>query len=244
MDSQQVESGLLSILTVTLFIASLYAYPNKLPRHDPFTIKIRFVSVCMASIISIYILNRYNKIDLSDLNVNVFSYDFLINGLVKPLFILGVIQFVSLLMLVQNGLENLTFELNIINLRNYLLAPFSEELNYRFILLKILRPAFSQSTACLISSFLFGVSHFHHLINSDLDLAFVSVLHQFVFTFLFALFSSAMYLKSGYLLTPIILHSICNFLCLPNFQIILSSRMLSMLTVFTFTLGIYLLIVF
>lgn len=202
----------------------------------------RFASASIATVISIYVLNRYEKIDLNDFNLNIISFDFLFNGFVKPVLILSCIQCISILMLLRN-LNSLTFELNLLNLRNYVLAPFSEELCYRFILLKILRPTFSQASSCLISSFLFGVSHFHHLINSDLDFAFVTVFTQFVFTFLFGLFSSSMYLKSGYLLTPIIMHSICNFLCLPNFEIILSSRKLSILTVLTFSLGIYLMII-
>lgn len=199
--------------------------------------------MCLSILISLYILSLHNRYDLGELRIDyLFKQDFWLNGLFKPLLILFVIQFVPIVMLVQNLLEyHLDYEFNIILLRDYLLAPLTEEINYRFILLKLLCPCFSKLNSCLISSFLFGFSHFHHyVLDTSKERTLFSTCCQFTFTFLFGMFASSMYLKSGYIITPIVLHAICNFLCLPDFETIIQNRTLSIATVCTVALGLYL----
>lgn len=159
--------------------------------------------------------------------------------------ILVVIQAVPILMLAQEMIEDgsrfFYGEFTIIKLRDYLLAPFTEELVYRYILLKALQPCFSPTAACLISSFLFGFSHFHHYLLDRLrDRTLTASCCQFAFSFLFGIFAASMYLKSTYIITPFILHAICNLLTLPDFDQIGSSRLLSISTMSTFSFGLYL----
>lgn len=270
----ELESLLLSILATGLFIFALYAYPTKLPRlvarfyyvqnhllfpieplirslfltrNDPFVIKTRFIGICIVSVISLYVLGRYDKYDLNELSFDFFDRDFLVNGLLKPLIVLLVIQFIPILMLAQELLEEggrFFNEFTIVKLRDYLMAPFTEELVYRYILLKTLQPCYSPTSACLISSFLFGFSHFHHyLLNRFRDRTLTASCCQFTFSFLFGVFAGSMYLKSTYLITPFVLHAVCNLIMLPDFDQIGSSYLLTVSTIFTFSFGLYLAVV-
>lgn len=210
-------------------------------------IKIRFTGVCIANLICLYILNCYDKYNLNELEFNLFNYDLLINGILKPIFILFIVEFIPILIYVQEIIEGLIEydenQLNIIKLRNYFLAPLSEELSYRFILLKILQPCFSQFNSCLISSLLFGLSHFHHYVLGRSSDDFIRSFVQFTYSFLFGLFAASMYLRSTYLITAVILHSICNLIGVPNFERIKLSPLLTFLTFITFFSGLGLAIV-
>ena len=113
----------------------------------------------------------------------------------------------------------------------------------RYMLFKLLYPCFSATNTCLISSFLFGFAHFHHyLFARGGEGSLLSTCCRFIFTFLFGLFASSMYFKSTYIITPIVHHSICNFLSLPDFAKISSDSLLTILVSSTFALGISLMI--
>lgn len=173
----------------------------------------------------------------------MFDRNFLVEGLFKPVLVLLVFQSVPIALLSYEIItEGMFFqEFSIVKLRDYILAPFTEELVYRFILIRALMPCFGAGSACLISSFLFGFSHFHHyLLDRFRDRTLVASCCQFAFSFLFGIFAAFMYLKSTYLITPIVLHAICNLLTLPDFELIGSRRLTTSLTVATFSYGIYL----
>lgn len=132
-------------------------------------------------------------------------------------------------------------------IRNLLVAPLTEELVFRGILLSLLIPFWSRSTAILISSLLFGLMHTHHFWRSlCLSGQFnkreaISTLFQCTYTALFGAYASLTYFASGHLITPILVHSFCNLNGLPNFQTIASKRAHLYLTVVGFCVwGFYL----
>lgn len=61
-----------------------------------------------------------------------------------------------------NWLNNFT---NVLWLRNFLVAPLSEEFTFRACMMPLLLQSFTPSTAVLITPLFFGVAHFHHMIE-------------------------------------------------------------------------------
>lgn len=87
------------------------------------------------------------------------------------------------------------------------------------MVLNLLTPCYNQMYSCLISSVLFGLSHFHHfLLDKKSIQTLTSICAQFVFTFIFGLFSALMFFKTNYIITTMILHSLCNLFGLPDFK--------------------------
>lgn len=138
------------------------------------------------------------------------------------------------------------FELPVI--RNLLVAPLTEEFVFRGIILCILTPSFSNVGAVFISSILFGLMHTHHFVRNaflagkvnkrDLLACFV----QCTYTALFGAYASIVYLSSGHLITPIVLHSFCNLNGLPNFEQIVANKCHLYLTFLTFSSWLYFLV--
>uniref|UniRef100_A0A834RE66 RNA-binding protein 48 n=1 Tax=Sarcoptes scabiei TaxID=52283 RepID=A0A834RE66_SARSC len=106
--------------------------------------------------------------------------------------------------------------------RQYIFAPLSEELLFRGVLLALLVPFWSKTSAIFISSS--SLMHIHTFIVTsflrkkiNLNESFVVTI-QCLYTFLFGLIASVNYLWSGNLITPILLHFLCNLIGLPEFD--------------------------
>lgn len=100
---------------------------------------------------------------------------------------------------VANVLLNITVDLNpmIAFLVMVLLAPVAEELIFRKLLVDRVC-AYGESTAILLSGFLFALFHGN--------------LNQFAYAFTIGLFLAFLYVKTGRVLYPILLHMAINFL--------------------------------
>lgn len=104
---------------------------------------------------------------------------------------------------VDTGLQNHTAALNTFPfiamlINTIIIAPICEELLFRGIIFGLLRPKLSPFIALLVSSILFGASHF-------------TLLHLIIGTLMGMVFC-LVYEASGMILLPIILHSVYNLL--------------------------------
>ncbi|UXI23231.1 Inositol hexakisphosphate kinase 1 [Sarcoptes scabiei] len=129
--------------------------------------------------------------------------------------------------------------------RQYIFAPLSEELLFRGVLLALLVPFWSKTSAIFISSSLFSLMHIHTFIVTsflrkkiNLNESFVVTI-QCLYTFLFGLIASVNYLWSGNLITPILLHFLCNLIGLPEFDKIFRKKSFSILTIVAFSIWLY-----
>lgn len=109
--------------------------------------------------------------------------------------------------------------------RNYIVAPLTEEFIFRSTLLAILIPCWeSQIVAMSLSSIFFGLAHSHHYIFQKLEgcrpISFIQALVQIAYTFTFGMYSSSLFLKTNSILTSISLHIFCNFMGFPDFEVL------------------------
>jgi prenyl protein peptidase len=107
-------------------------------------------------------------------------------------------------------------------------APVTEEIIYRGCLFPLLAPTFGRNLYILINSIFFGLAHFHHLFEHrhlpwpSWKKKFHLSIMQSGFTFTFAIYNTYFYLCTGRILTPIVIHILCNAIGFPRFQEIAS----------------------
>ncbi|EME32259.1 prenyl protein peptidase [Galdieria sulphuraria] len=105
--------------------------------------------------------------------------------------------------------------------RNLIVAPVSEELVFRGCICKLLSFCTSSRSAVLLSSAFFAASHCHHFIYrnfvyNSLRTAILETVIQFLYTFLFGVYSAWVFIRSRRVITSICLHSFCNFVGTPD----------------------------
>ena len=110
-------------------------------------------------------------------------------------------------------------------LRNYIIAPFAEELVFRSCMLPVLVPALGQLRAVLICPLFFGIAHVHHLVEwyrkpgaMPFSEACLTVFFQFCYTSIFGLFEGFLFVRTGHLAANVLCHALCNVLGLPPFD--------------------------
>lgn len=220
----------LSCLVPVIYVASLYVWRKRV-RDDPVTIRLRFVSVTVTTIISLLLVNAVLPDDTGRPFCSwvgaCFSETSLIDALLLPLSITAILFLGPLVVfrdtytwdeLVQEMRNELT---DLQSFRNYVVAPITEETIFRGVICALLSMSLSSKWAILlISSAVFSMAHMHHYFFQSLQgLANISLaagLFQVVYTFLFGFYSGTFYLKTGSILTSIALHIFCNFLGFPD----------------------------
>lgn len=128
---------------------------------------------------------------------------------------------------------------SILLIRNYLVAPLTEEFMFRGIILALLDPYWSRSGAALISSLLFGICHSHHyavhrwIIPLQPEVSFAQAALQCSYTAVFGLYVSWLYYSfSGRsLLAAIVIHSLCNLIGFPDLDRLFTHKLLCPITV-------------
>lgn len=124
-----LESFLFSFLISFLYVVSLYIYPSNLSRTNPITIRRRFFSVIITVTLELITLNALDKIDLNKWKFNPFNYEFVVQAIIKPIFVLSIIQLVPIILFVKDGLSyGFDIKFDLIFLRNHLIGPVTEEL--------------------------------------------------------------------------------------------------------------------
>lgn len=115
-------------------------------------------------------------------------------------------------------LEDAFFTLE--GVRNHIFAPVTEEFVFRAAVIGILRPVVSRQTL-YYTPLLFGVAHVHHGFSlyaegHSMIAVLVSVLVQLTYTSLFGLAATRVLLRSGTVLAPIAMHTVCNLFGMPQ----------------------------
>lgn len=110
--------------------------------------------------------------------------------------------------------------------RNYMVAPLSEEFIFRGVLFAVLEQSFAAWSTITISGILFSLAHSHHYffqsIQGSEQIRFADNLFQMSYTFVFAVYSASLYLKTRTILATIQVHIFCNFLGFPQLDVLLS----------------------
>ena len=107
--------------------------------------------------------------------------------------------------------------------RNYVVAPISEEVTFRACLVPILLGPFTRRGTVLVSPLFFGVAHLHHLVERlrsgiDARTAVVVSLFQMAYTTVFGFYSAFLFLRTGHLAAPAVVHCFCNTMGFPDFS--------------------------
>ena len=137
--------------------------------------------------------------------------------------------------------------------RNYFVAPFTEgmerrqstgplsslsflEFVFRSSMLCVLYTHVSLSSAIFISPLFFGLAHLHHMLEhfyrnsheNDHRLPPWSILFihffQFTYTYIFGVYSSFLFLRTGHFIPPFLVHALCNCLGLPDLSSLFDRR--------------------
>lgn len=196
--------------------------PFLISRDDPVTIKRRFISVVFTIAVSTIILamftegNFLQKVGLTTPTnlIQLFETIFYPVTLTALLFLGPILGFIFQ---IKHPCERNISPL--IVLRNYFVAPLTEEYIFRGVLLSILGDCWSSLSAIIISSSLFGIAHSHHYLsqwfsNSNVQII-AHALLQITYTTVFGLYAASLYHTTQSIITAMIVHSFCNiyFLC-------------------------------
>jgi membrane protease YdiL (CAAX protease family) len=114
-----------------------------------------------------------------------------------------------------------------ITVRALIVGPITEEIVYRSCMVScLLASGWDAWNSVVISSVLFGVSHTHHLFehlyhgNHPIFKALVTILFQLCYTTVFAAYCGYIFVKTGNLLSCVLIHSWCNHFSIPDFAAI------------------------
>ena len=111
---------------------------------------------------------------------------------------------------------------NLVFLRNYLISPFTEEFVFRSCMLPLLVPRLGARTSILVTPLFFGLAHLHHIVeglmtdSGSFGHLLAQHLFQFAYTYVFGLFSSYLFVRTGCLAPSFVSHALCNFLGFPH----------------------------
>ncbi|XP_054159188.1 CAAX prenyl protease 2-like [Oppia nitens] len=244
-----ITSLLVSSLIALLYVGSLYCWPNQAHRDNPTTIKRRFLSVFVAIIISTIVLvvfnDDYRLISLATSLGLVWPQDYTIGQIIIECIFLPLLQTSVLFMgpiiisLSQTGdycfnYRYMVSAMDLMVIRNYIIAPITEEIIFRAVLSAILVQCWPLTATLAISSLLFGFAHSHHYLFEINDIRSSQRHHpkrtlwlaieQMTYTSLFGFYASLLYFRSQHIVTPILVHSYCNLMGFPDIQSIMSSK--------------------
>merc|ERR1719318_2109057 len=87
---------------------------------------------------------------------------------------------------------------------------------------------YTHKQAIIISPLFFGVAHFHHMVErirkgQDILSTFLVSLFQFGYTTIFGMYSALLFVRTGHLAAPFLVHAYCNFMGFPDFVEVINS---------------------
>lgn len=127
-------------------------------------------------------------------------------------------EFKAYLELANDNLKDLCFW------RNYIVSPFTEEFVFRSCMLPLLVQNLSLFNSIFVAPLFFGLAHLHHIIEgyilNEMPLRIIVGQHlfQFSYTYIFGVYSSYLFLKTGSFFSSFLSHAFCNFLGFPNLR--------------------------
>lgn len=113
-------------------------------------------------------------------------------------------------------------------MRNYVLAPFTEEFVFRACLVRIwVAAGFPAGAIIFLSPFCFALAHAHHFVEhfrrcGDKHLALAQVKFQVFYTSLFGMYSNFLLLRTGSTPALVLAHSFCNHQGFPDLGFLVS----------------------
>ncbi|CAG8452909.1 4536_t:CDS:10 [Paraglomus brasilianum] len=138
---------------------------------------------------------------------------------------------------------------SLIGFRNYIYAPTSEEFVFRCCMIPLLHYAgYTSVQIIFLSPLLFGIAHVHNAWDyyvaygrdaKSLKLGILTSLFQFSFTSVFGWYASFLFLRTGSLIAPAVVHSFCNIMGFPSLDVSRHSTGLKFATYLAYILGIY-----
>ncbi|CAH3128465.1 unnamed protein product [Pocillopora meandrina] len=235
--------GIIACLVLSVaYVASLYVLKSPYPRDHPKTIKQRFRSVFVISLLAPLYVWLWADRSLDYNGISLWKYmgihsENIFIAILFPL-VLTLILFLGPIILlyfsgdpgnVKGFLEYPSSWVNAINLRNYLVAPLTEELVYRACLVPLLVPGFGNAMPIFISPLFFGVAHIHHVIErlqqgENPKDVWSTAIFQFGYTTVFGGYTAFLFLRTGHLIGPVLCHSFCNFMGFPPLDQVPSSK--------------------
>lgn len=118
---------------------------------------------------------------------------------------------------------------NMVFLRNYLISPFTEEFVFRSCMLPLLAPHMHTQAAVFVTPLFFGLAHLHHIVEglktNSASFAHLLAQHlfQFAYTYVFGVYSSYLFVRTGCFAPSFLIHSLCNLMGFPHVDELLSS---------------------
>ncbi|XP_034238570.1 CAAX prenyl protease 2 [Thrips palmi] len=218
------------------YVASLYIWGTRESRDDPAMIVKRFYSVFVMmfwSPLLVYIcLDREVLLKTSLYHLLGFKLEGLVQALTIPLGLTMVLFLGSLSMQGLTGLWHLYTEpmywvwnmKDIHFLRSHVVAPIAEEFVFRACMLPLLLQCFQPLTAIFIAPLFFGVAHLHHMYDRVMhaQLPFKHALaiscFQMTYTTIFGAYSAFLFVRTGHLAAPCVVHAFCNHMGFPDFS--------------------------
>lgn len=243
----------------SVFVLSLYAVSVGLPRNHPVTVKRRILAIaclCLAAPVYMWAWStREGEKEGEQLwRVLGLKREGFLWAVICPVLLVALAYFGPLVHYANIGehpFGQLLEDRTDINLRNYVVAPFSEEFVFRACLMPLLLPALGTTWTVLLCPLFFGVAHLHHVVewlyNRDTPLTQVlmGLGLQVGYTSLFGMFSAFLFVRTGHLVSPVLAHSACNLLGLPPIDALFTHpRPYSMFTLYLIGLATFVLFLF
>ncbi|KIJ60308.1 hypothetical protein HYDPIDRAFT_117404 [Hydnomerulius pinastri MD-312] len=111
-------------------------------------------------------------------------------------------------------------------MRNYIVAPITEEIVFRACVLTVYNLALASRTRMIfLSPLVFGAAHIHHAWDTynrygrspaALKRAVIGTVFQFTYTSIFGFYCSYLFLRTGSVYPPIVAHIFCNIMGVPQ----------------------------
>ena len=194
-----------------LYVGSLYVWRSGLSRDHPATIRRRFVSVLLVSLLSplfpyLYLQHGAGR-DTSLAGHSLWEvmglrWSGLLPALLLPYLLTAVLFLGPLVQQYHVGHWNLYLEpmywwqslRNLVWVRNHIVAPFSEEFTFRACMVPMLATCMSHQQLYFCAPLFFGIAHLHHLMErlsqkQGVVNAVAASLFQFAYTTVFGAYS-------------------------------------------------------
>ncbi|CAG4957452.1 unnamed protein product [Colias eurytheme] len=231
--SNCIFSVIACVFLTICYVASLYVWRSKENRDHPTTIKKRFFSVfvmmMLAPFLTYYFLKEstdnidmYEKMGLRETGI--------FQAFVLPLLLTVILFLGPLSMQVFSGAWRIYIEpmywvscwQDLVWVRNHIMAPLSEEWVFRACMMPLLLQCLKPMSAVFIGPILFGIAHFHHVLEQikagcEVKTALIVSCFQFTYTTMFGAYSSYLFLRTRHFVAPLMAHIFCNHMGFPNF---------------------------
>jgi len=217
-----------------IYVGSLYVWRSDHDRDSPITIKRRFLSafctVCISPFVVKYFVSEELLQKQSLYEIIGIRREGLCNAVLIPLLLTVILFAGPIAVSLSNDRRKIRTKLHgwksvltdWIFWRNHVVAPFTEEFTFRACMLPILLRNWSVNASIVISPMLFGIAHFHHMIEKiqkgqDVKSALFMSSFQFAYTTIFGAYSAHLFVQTNHLAACVVVHAFCNFMGFPDF---------------------------